>query len=1073
MLAYILDSLAQHGAAFAVCWGALIVANVTMLISGTGMPGAPVMLGLVTALQCGLVLMCAACWATLQFRFAVKDHRAAVAVIEKFLLGACGPLAGGAAAWALLDAVGPEPTPFYLAAVQCGLYELLCQPRVSSFLEVPEKMDANQRLPPQYYACAPPSARLGAALAVFLPAGLYGALHWSTLFGSWGHAWALCLLVGGPLCYLFFRPGGLWWLFLEPRAATAVRVKGVTAATGLLCVGLVGRVFLPSFGMYLRAPWPYNVVQVSLLAFGGWVAGAAFLAGFDVRGFLLSSAGMGLTVAGAVAVGATLGVPVYLLPLPAVAAVALCFYAETFAVLPWLGFMGAGGATMLWFVEHHFGFLEIDMGGVSVKLLCWALVAVADLSMAAVGMVLSSAAPPALGLVLSAQAVAVMWLEELLYSSRLEYVTRGMYPSWMVVMTSALGLLVTARAASHQMVPPWARWVMACAHGAKLTMVLLPSAAGPASAATPAFLAAAAVSAPALLYGRHGAGASQPSALSPAVGLSHAVAVVLAVARARYLVFDAVALLAGPHPSEGLVLGALVLAMAAGLVPLVRRFYAHLPGARRAVALVGCLGALLVLLRPPTGVVGGAVCPRLPLGLCPRLWDDAHFPSHESDDAAIYGAADLAVDWPAWLLMGALLLGLAAMPGAAPRGRSRRAAGAASLTPALGAACLVGMYVAVEVAPRSPALQVGLFLGSLAASLLAVLLYSPLVFAPAVLPWLYLGWLGSLGVNLGLHLVLPVPDPDAASGNVFGQVAETGARELRAERQAGLLGAYALEAMMVAFLMNLRLTSALGSGGAGPGRAGAAGIGGVVRAGFEGLAGGGRATSRAMGFLGTRDVGVSGHVERMAGLGSASVARSRLHAEGIDWLAPAANVAAVLCFGLAVAVARHFTGGADFAVPVLAPVLLLLNQDGYLLAGLTRRRRYMPPVAAVSLYLGASALTALLGALVRGRVPSAVSERGGLALLAPTGARALLLYAAKEVVAVACTVPSHALLATYLWNFRWVSGFWLLLSVPLNAVTLVLSSVHQLTVMGALGAAFGCVQGLLQWHNRRRGQRLV
>ena len=181
-----------------------------------------------------------------------------------------------------------------------------------------------------------------------------------------------------------------------------------------------------------------------------------------------------------------------------------------------------------------------------------------------------------------------------------------------------------------------------------------------------------AISAPVLLYARAGPGRSrggEPAPPPTATGLLLAGSVVLAVANARYVVFDAVALLAGPHPSEGLVLGALVLAMAAGLVPLV------------------------ILLRPPTSVVGGAVCPKLPLGLCPRLWDEAHFPSHESDDASIYGAMDYSVQWPAWLLVLALLLGLAAMPGTLPRGKSKRAAGYASLVPALGSACMVGVYI--------------------------------------------------------------------------------------------------------------------------------------------------------------------------------------------------------------------------------------------------------------------------------------------------------------------------------------------------------------------------------------------
>lgn len=36
-------------------------------------------------------------------------------------------------------------------------------------------------------------------------------------------------------------------------------------------------------------------------------------------------------------------------------------------------------------------------------------------------------------------------------------------------------------------------------------------------------------------------------------------------------------------------------------------------------------------------VQGGAECPKLPFGLCPRLWNEEHTPDHEEDDISIYG----------------------------------------------------------------------------------------------------------------------------------------------------------------------------------------------------------------------------------------------------------------------------------------------------------------------------------------------------------------------------------------------------------------------------------------------------
>lgn len=91
--------------------------------------------------------------------------------------------------------------------------------------------------------------------------------------------------------------------------------------------------------------------------------------------------------------------------------------------------------------------------------------------------------------------------------------------------------------------------------------------------------------------------------------------------------------------AEALVAGILVLCMALGCLPLVHRYYPHSQTAKRVLLLAGSLAALLALLRPPLPVGGGAECPDLPFGLCPRLWDKAHVPEHEEDDVSIWGEA--------------------------------------------------------------------------------------------------------------------------------------------------------------------------------------------------------------------------------------------------------------------------------------------------------------------------------------------------------------------------------------------------------------------------------------------------
>ena len=59
---------------------------------------------------------------------------------------------------------------------------------------------------------------------------------------------------------------------------------------------------------------------------------------------------------------------------------------------------------------------------------------------------------------------------------------------------------------------------------------------------------------------------------------------------------------------------------------------------------------------------GGALCPNLPFGLCPRIWDEGHVPEHEIDDVSMYGEGVAQREhWPIWMLVAAVLAGLMAL----------------------------------------------------------------------------------------------------------------------------------------------------------------------------------------------------------------------------------------------------------------------------------------------------------------------------------------------------------------------------------------------------------------------------
>lgn len=82
-------------------------------------------------------------------------------------------------------------------------------------------------------------------------------------------------------------------------------------------------------------------------------------------------------------------------------------------------------------------------------------------------------------------------------------------------------------------------------------------------------------------------------------GLVQALGVALAVLHARFALFEVLQRLAGGRPTEAVLVGCLVLGVAAGCAPIVACQHASSHRARRWLALLAAAGALLVLLRPP------------------------------------------------------------------------------------------------------------------------------------------------------------------------------------------------------------------------------------------------------------------------------------------------------------------------------------------------------------------------------------------------------------------------------------------------------------------------------------------
>jgi hypothetical protein len=181
---------------------------------------------------------------------------------------------------------------------------------------------------------------------------------------------------------------------------------------------------------------------------------------------------------------------------------------------------------------------------------------------------------------------------------------------------------------------------------------------------------------------------------------------------------------------------------------------APLQVASRLLAAVAVTGILLALLEPPLPRAGGAACPRLPFALCPRLWDQRHVPMHDADDMAIWGyGMGRKEHWPRWLVLAAAGVGMLGVVGAGAGLRS------AALRVLLGGGCgfLLGEYLALEIVPEQPTLQLLVLSSAIVVVAFCVLLQNPLLGSPTWLPGVGLGWMALFGTTMVLQASLPLP----------------------------------------------------------------------------------------------------------------------------------------------------------------------------------------------------------------------------------------------------------------------------------------------------------------------------
>lgn len=338
-----------------------------------------------------------------------------------------------------------------------------------------------------------------------------------------------------------------------------------------------------AFGAYIKVPPPFSylVVTVALLGLGLLaVAHASGVLGTALDVTIAGSCLLLCTTAGAVAAG----VPFEWLPAPLVAAVGLALYYESRSVREYAIFVAGGMLTAVWFVSHNFWFLDVRVGHLRVRTACHLALAALAPALAVPGLVIARAGRGAVGALLFVQAELVCILEEQLYSAAaLEGPgAEEMYPAYLVVATSAAGAAAANRLASAGLAPLWAGWVVPALYAAKLAMLVVPEA----HLVLPIGLLVLSATAP-LAAHPPPPGKRRPR-LQPWQGLGYAAATTAAVGLARFAVFDVAQWAAMGRPHEGVLLGALLVAWALALAPLVTRFYASSQVRRGLAGLCPC-----------------------------------------------------------------------------------------------------------------------------------------------------------------------------------------------------------------------------------------------------------------------------------------------------------------------------------------------------------------------------------------------------------------------------------------------------------------------------------------------------
>lgn len=168
------------------------------------------------------------------------------------------------------------------------------------------------------------------------------------------------------------------------------------------------------------------------------------------------------------------------LPLPMISGFYLARFFTKKSLSSYFAFVTLASLMVLWFVMHNYWDLSIWMAGMSLKSFCKYIVASIILAMAVPGLALL---PPKLHFLtelgLICHALLLCYIEDRFFNYSTIYFfgfdDEVMYPSYMVLITTFLGLALLRRLYVDRRIGPKAVWILTCLYFSKLSMLFMTS----------------------------------------------------------------------------------------------------------------------------------------------------------------------------------------------------------------------------------------------------------------------------------------------------------------------------------------------------------------------------------------------------------------------------------------------------------------------------------------------------------------------------------------------------------------------------------------------------------------------